>query len=196
MIDPMRTTLALVGTLATFALAPTVDAAPKKYHYELVTVSPKADIKPELAKVVVPRIEGQVKKAFETHPQLVANFDGAPDPKTKADAYRAFMAKKGVTGAYTVRVDVTEATEELVPVEGKPNTQRLVVHVELHMLGEQIPAMTMGFAGDGHATIKQEIGMKVRDRDREFAWDECAKLAVDDAIKESLKQLAAPPKKK
>jgi len=192
----MRTaTLALVaGTLV--ALAPLADAGPKKYHFELVTVAPKADLKPDLAKIVVPRIEGQVKKAFENHAQIVANFEGAPDPKTKADAYRAFMAKKGVTGSYTVRVDVSDATEELVPVEGKPNTQRLVVHVELHMLGEQIPAMTMGFAGDGHATIKQDIGMKVRDRDREFAWDECAKLAVDDAIKESLKQLAAPPKKK
>ena len=177
-------------------LVTTADAAPrKKYHYAIAAVTAK-EVKPDLVKVVQPRVEGQVKKAFETHPQLVANLEGAPDAKTSKDAYRAYLAKKGLAGSYTVTVEITEATEEVVPVEGKPTTQRLVVHIALHMLGEKIPEMTMGFSGDGHATIKQEVGLKIRDKDREYSWDDCAKLAVEDAIKESLKQLELPPKKK
>lgn len=178
------------------AVASIASAGPKKYHYELVAVRPDPKVKADLVPVVKSRVEAQVKKAFEEHPQLSLSVEGAPDPKTKKDAYRAFLKSKGLAGAYNVTVDIVEATEEVVPVEGKPNTQRLNVHIALHMLGEEIPAMTMGFSGDGHATIKQEVGMKIRDRDREYAWDECSKLAVDDAIKESLKQLALPPKKK
>lgn len=193
----MRLLLPLVAASVAALVPLRADAdAKKKYHFELFSAVAKGEVSPELTKVALPRIEGQVKKAFASHPQLVADLPDAPDPKASADKFRAYLAKKGVSGAYKVTVEVTEATEELVPVDTKPNTQRLVVHVALHMLGENVPAMTMGFSGDGHATIKQEIGMKVRPRDREYAWDEVASLAVDDAIKESLKQLAAPPKKK
>jgi hypothetical protein len=53
----------------------------------------------------------------------------------------------------------------------------------------------MGFTGDGKATIKQEVGVKVRDRDRAYTWDQAAELAVDDAMKTVFQQLALPPKK-
>jgi hypothetical protein len=65
----------------------------------------------------------------------------------------------------------------------------------VHVLGEQIPGKTMGFTGDGQATIKQEVGKKVRDRDKEFAWDSAAEVAIADAMKTVFKQLAVPPKK-
>ena len=70
-----------------------------------------------------------------------------------------------------------------------------MIHVALHMLGENIPGRTMGFTGDGQATIKQEVGKKVRDRDREYAWDQAAELAVADAMTTVFKQLAVPQKK-
>ena len=63
------------------------------------------------------------------------------------------------------------------------------------MLGETIPGRTMGFTGDGKATIKQEVGIKLRDRDREYTWDQAAELAIDDAMKTVFRQLAAPPRK-
>ena len=66
---------------------------------------------------------------------------------------------------------MTEASEEVVPMEGKPNTQRFVVHLGVHVLGETIPGRTMGFTGDGSATIKQEVGTKLRDKDRDYTWD-------------------------
>jgi hypothetical protein len=187
-----RLVFALAAIAATCAVA---DAAPKKkFHFELTAVTAKAEVKPEVAKAATPRIEAQVKKVFETHPQLVAKLDGAPDPKTNADGYRKHLAAKAIAGAYLVTVEITDASEELVPLEDKPNAQRLVIHIGIHMLGENIPGRTMGFTGDGKATIKQEVGMKLRDRDREYTWDQAAELAVDDAMKTVFQQLAAPKK--
>lgn len=182
--------LVLVGIAVSAATA-----APKKYHFKLAGVSAKAEVKADVAAIATPRVETQIKKTFETHPQLVAALAGAPDPDTKADAYRKFLRAKGLAGAYLVTVEVTEASIELVPVESKPGTQRLVVRVAVHLLGENIPGRTMGFTGDGQATIKQEVGKKVRDRDREFTWDEASKAAVDDAMQTVFKQLAVPQKK-
>ena len=183
--------LALVGSAA--EAAPSKPA--KKYHFELTAVSAKSEVKPDVAKAATPRVDAQVKKLFEHHPQLVGKLEGAPDPKSNADGYRRYLAKAGIAGAYLVTVEITDASEELVPLEDKSNAQRLVIHIAIHMLGETIPGRTMGFTGDGKATIKQEVGAKLRGRDREYTWDQAAELAVDDAIKTVFQQLAAPPKK-
>ena len=133
--------------------------------------------------------EAQFKKALDANPQLVSNLDGAPDPASKADAYRRYLTQKGISGSYLVTVEITDASEELQPMEGKTNSQREVVHVGIHVLGETIPGRTMGFTGDGQATVKQEIGMKIRDKDRNFAWDGAAETAVQDAMKTAFARL-------
>ncbi|HEX2685379.1 MAG TPA: hypothetical protein VHN14_02110 [Kofleriaceae bacterium] len=188
----------LLFVLAAVAAASSAsDAAPKKkFHFELTAVTAKSEVKPEIAKTATPRIEAQVKKVFETHPQLVGKLEGVPDPKANPDSYRKYLTAKAISGAYLVTVEITDASEEVVPFDDKPNAQRLVVHIGIHMLGETIPGRTMGFTGDGKATIKQEVGMKIRDRDRDYTWDQAAELAVDDAMKTVFQQLAAPPKKK
>jgi hypothetical protein len=184
-----RLVIALVLVAAAWGAA---DAGPKKkYHFELTAVTPKPEVKADVAKAAAPRVEAQVKKAFAEHPQLVGTLDGAPDPKN-ADAYRAYLAKKGLSGSYLVTVEITEASEELAPLEGKPNSQRFVVHIGLHMLGEEIPGRTMAFTGDGQATVKLEVGKKMREKDREYSWDGAAETAVKDAIEASLKHLAMP----
>jgi len=189
---PMIRLLIVASTL--FLVGNSAWAAPKKkYHFELAAVTAKPEVKPDVAKAATPRVELQVKKAFESHPQLVAKLEGAP-PKDQADAYRKFLVKKRLSGAFLVTVEVTEASEEIVPTD-KPNTQRLVVRVAVHVLGEAIPGRTMGFTGDGQATIKQEVGKKVRDKDKEFAWDSAAEVAIADAMTTVFKQLAVPPKK-
>src|SRR3954465_9045227 len=103
----------LVLALAAIALAGSAaDAAPKKkFHFELTAVTAKTEVKPEIAKAATPRIEAQVKKVFETHPQLVGKLEGAPDPKTNADAYRKFLGTKAIAGAYLVTVEITDASE-------------------------------------------------------------------------------------
>ena len=191
---PMKSLV--LAMCALVALAPGVDAAPKKkFHFELTAVIPKPEVKADVAKSAQPRVEAQVKQAFEKHPQLVPNLEGAPDPLKNADAYRKFLTRRGVTGSYLVTVEITEASEELVPMEDKGSSQRLVVHVGIHMLGETIPGRTMGFTGDGQATVKQEVGMKLRDRDRQYAWDSAAEVAVADALKTCFARLELPQKK-
>ena len=78
---PMKTlSLALVVALCT--LTSIAGAAPtKKYHFELTQVLAKPEVKGEAGKTAVARVEAQIKKTFESHPQLVATLDGAPDPK-------------------------------------------------------------------------------------------------------------------
>jgi hypothetical protein len=188
--------ITVLSVLALGLLVGPATAAPKKkYHFDLAAVNAKPEIKPDLAKAATPRVEAQVKKTFETHPQLVAKLDGAPDWKTAAEAYRKYLGKKGLAGAYHVTVDITDASEELTPMEGKPGAQRLVVRVAIHMLGETMPGRTMGFTGEGQATVKQEIGKKLNDRDRQFAWDAAAEEAIKDAMVTVFKQLAVPQKK-
>ena len=194
MMRPMKSLLLFV--IALVAMAPRADAAPKKkYHFELTKVLTKPEVKADVAKEAQPRIEAVFKKALETNPQLVLKLDGAPDPESKAAAYRAFLKKKGISGAYLVTVEVTEASIEIVPLEEKKNTQRISVTVGLHVLGETIPGRTMGFTGDGRATVKQEVGMKIRDKERQFTWDSAAETAVENALKECFAKLALPQKK-
>jgi hypothetical protein len=190
-----RSSPALGLAAAVLLVSAVASAAPKKkYHFELTAVTAKAEVKADVAKAATPRIQGQVAKLFAGHPQLVAKLDGAPDPRTSADAYRRYLTQHGIAGAYLVTVEITEASEELEPLDDK-TSQRLVIRIGLHMLGETIPGRTMGFTGDGKATIKQEVGIKIRDRDRDYTWDQAAELAIQDAMKTVFKQLAAPAKR-
>jgi hypothetical protein len=180
--------LALVAVAPGAALAGT-----KKFYFELTAVKAKPEVKADVAKASVPRIEAAIRKVIETHPQLVAKLEGAPD-KAQAEAYRKHLAQKGVTGAYLVTVEVTEASEELEAMD-KPSSQRLTVALAVHVLGEIVPDRAIGFTGDGKAKVKQEIGKKLRPRDREVAWDQAAEVAIADAMESVFKQLEKPKKK-
>ena len=188
---PMKT-LGLVAVLAALATMSSVAvAAPtKKYHFELTAVTPKAEVKPDVGAFAKERVEAEVKKQFEKHPRLVGTLDGAPDPRTNPDAYRRFLTKRGISGSYLVTVEISEASEEITPMEGKQNSQRLAVHLAIHLLGETIPGRTMAFTGDGSAIIKQEIGMKLRDKDRTFVWDGVTESSVQSALDQAFKKLA------
>jgi hypothetical protein len=190
--------VALVALLLAVVAAPAV-AGPKgktkKYHFHLSDVTAGDGVTGDIVDFAQPRVKAQVEKAFANHPQLVATLEGAPDPATDAKGYKDYLKKKKLAGAYKVNVEITLATEELETVEGKPGTQRLVVRLGIKAFGETIPERVMGFSGEGSATIKQEVGKKVRARDREFAWDSAAELAINDAIATSLAKLALPPAK-
>jgi hypothetical protein len=188
---------ALLTVGAIVAASPAAHAAPKlkKYHFELTDVTVRGEVSPDVGAVAQPRIKGQVEKAFASHEQLVPTPDGAPDPKTNAEAYRKYIERKGLSGSFLVTVEITEASQSVEPMPDRPSEQRLTIHLALHTLGETIPGRTMGFTGDGTATIKIEVGKTVRDKDRDYAWDQAAELAVADAIKTSLAQLDKPQKK-
>ena len=197
MIRPMKSLLMVVMALMFFATATNADAAPKpkKYHFQLTKILVKPEVSADVAKVAQARVEALFKKALDEHPQLVQQLEGAPDPEKNAAAYRKWLTKKGISGAYLVTVEITSATQEIVPLEEKKNTQRIVVSLGIHVLGETIPGRTMGFTGDGAATVKQEIGMKVRDKDVQFTLDGAAETAINDALKTCFAKLALPQKK-
>jgi lipoprotein-anchoring transpeptidase ErfK/SrfK len=190
---PAMKSLILLCLAATVAFAAPAKKKTKKYHFELTKVLVKPEVKADVGAVAQPRVEAAIKKAFESDPQLVATLEGAPDPEVDhGQPYRKFLTRKGIDSAYLVTVEITEATQEVVPMEDKKSSQRLVVHVGIHVLGETIPGRTMGFTGDGQATVKQEVGMKIRDNDRTYAWDGAAETAVADALKTCFAQLAKP----
>lgn len=197
MIRPMKSLLTFVMALLVFGASQGADAAPakKKYHFQLTKILVKPEVKEDVAKLAQPRVEALFKKALDEHPQLVQQLEGAPDPDKDPAAYRKWLTKKGITGAYLVTVEITSATEEIIPLEEKKNTQRIVVSLGIHVLGETIPGRTMGFTGDGAATVKQEVGMKVRDKDVQFTLDGAAETAINDALKTCFAKLAIPQKK-
>ena len=191
----------LAAGVAVAAGARPADAKPKKkYHFEIEDVRAGKDVKADLVTEVTPRVKTQAQKLIENNAQLVVTLEGTPpDPSGDADAFTKglakWLAKNKIEGAYKVTVEITAATEEVEPVEDKPNTQRIDVHLEVHMFGETMPQRKMGFYGDGSSTIKEEIGKKLRPRDRDAAWDDAATEALTKAIDESLQKLAVPPPK-
>jgi hypothetical protein len=198
---PSMRSLAIFMILAVAALVPSVASAqpknkkPKqKYHFVLSDVTVTKDVAADPAKVAQPRVKAQVEKAFANHPQLVVTLTGAPDPKTEPDKFIAYLKKAKLAGAHRVNVEIIDAREETEPMENRPGENRLVIRVGIRMFSETIPKRMMGFTGEGSSTIKVEVGKKVRPRDREYAWDQAAELAVKDAIAVSLTKLAIPPK--
>lgn len=186
MITRIAVALALLHTAV--AAAP----AAAKYHFELVGVAATAAAQDDNANAARSRVERQVKNSIAKHPKLIAELPGAPDPKAAPAAYRRFLAKKKIAGSYAVSVEITEASQEIAAMEGKANARRLVVRLAIHVFGETIPGKTMGFSGDGNATVKLEIGSKLRDSDSNYAWDSAAEAAVADALKTCFVKLTKP----
>ena len=193
--------LLLVAGAVVAAAARPADAKPKKkYHFEIEDVRAGKDVTADLGTEVTPRVKAQAEKLIANNAQLVVTLEGTPpDPAGDADAFTKglakWLAKNKIDGAYKVTVEITAATEAVEAVEDKPNTQRIVVHLEVHMFGETMPQRKMGFYGDGSSTIKEEIGKKLRPKDRDAAWDDAATEALTKAIGESLTKLAVPPPK-
>ena len=166
----------------------------KKYLFEISSVTSKTSLPDHLEKAILPKLSAEVEKQLSQHPQLVTSVPGAPDRAGDAFKYRKYLAKRGLAGAYSVSVELTSASEEVEPIEGKSG-QRLIVRLGVHMFGEAVPGKTIGFTGDGSASIRQEVGKTVRPRDQEFTWQSAVEIAVADAIDTSLAKLSAPEKK-
>ncbi len=167
--------------------------AKKRFYFEVTAVTNKAQLSAELEAMILPKLSAEVQKQLAAHPQFVAELPGAPSAKTDDAAYRKFLARKGIAGAYSVSVQLTSASEELEQLEGRG--QRLVVRLSVHLFGETIPGKTMGFTGDGSASIRQEIGKKLRPRDQEFTWQSAIERAVSDAISTFVENVSRPAKK-
>jgi hypothetical protein len=167
----------------------------EKYRFELAGVKAGAGVEGQVAADALRLLEAEVKKAFETHPQMVTDMSSAPDPDADPKGYAKWLKKKKIKGAFKVDVDLTLYVEETEDSPQGEGAKRLVVRLELHMFGERIPERKMGFEGVGSATVKQDVGKKVRPKDREFTIQSAIELAVADAMEESLHKLSLPPAK-
>ncbi|MCE9574132.1 MAG: hypothetical protein K8W52_13380 [Deltaproteobacteria bacterium] len=185
----------LVVALVSTTAAAKPKASPKRYYFKLYDVTTAPAVAADVAAMATPRVKAQAEKLMGENPQLVVYKDGDPDPAAAAPAFTKWLAKQKLASGHKVSIQITDATEEVEQVIEKVGTQRIVVHVELHMFSETMPQRKMGFTGDGSSTIKLEIGKKVRLKDREEAWNEAAEEAMNKALAESLTTLGAPPPK-
>lgn len=200
----MRPPTRLLAVAAVLALAAVVaprvaDAAkPKRYHIALVEVKAAPDLPKESADAI-PIAQAEFTRAMAAHAQLVT-LAGAPDPTAEPKKFKAWLAKKKIAGAYRMNVEITSYEEELEDKDASLNQEkRLTIRIGLRTFGETIPERKMAFAADGSATIKQDVGKKLRPRDREFAIKTAVEGAVADALTASLAKLALPtrpPRKK
>lgn len=116
----------------------------------------------------------------------------APDPEKKPKAFKRYLKRKRLR-AFRVNLEVTRYEKTVETIDERGN-KALTVSVALRLFGETIPDRTMAFAGNGSATIKMEVGRKVRKRDETVANHDAIDVAIDQAIGESLRKLAAKKK--
>src|SRR4051812_41243240 len=107
----MPSTFSLRFVSLAFALAASVlgvqsalaaDTPKEKYYFELKAVLANPELKPDVVKLALARVQAELKKAFQQQPQIVAQLAEAPDPKSDPDAYRAYLAKVHLAGAFNV----------------------------------------------------------------------------------------------
>jgi hypothetical protein len=193
---PRRFPALLLATLAFAGSAAYAEPAKERYYFEVKAITAKPELKPEAVKMATPRVLAEVKKAFEHQPQIVAKLEGAPDPKTDPDGYRAVLAKAHVAGAFNVNIEITDAVQLLTPKTDKPGAQELEIRLALRMLGSHIPDDTLGFTGHGKAGVEQEVSGTPSAHDLQGTWDQVTELAVSAALRTALDELALSAKTK
>ncbi|HWZ88893.1 MAG TPA: hypothetical protein VNW92_08585 [Polyangiaceae bacterium] len=193
---PHRFPALLLAALAFAGSTAYAEGAKDRYYFELKAITTKPELKPEAVKMATPRVLAEVKKAFEHQPQIVAKLEGAPDPKTDPDGYRAFLTKSHIAGAFNVNIEITDAVQQLTPKADKPGAQTLEIRLALRMLGSHIPDDTLGFTGHGKAGVQQEVSGMPSAHDLQGTWDQVTELAVSAAMRTALEELALSAKTK
>lgn len=200
MMAPMLRPRLVVALVVAFALVAASGRGhagkPTRYFFDLIEVRAVPAIGDHTAELV-PAIEAEVRKALAANPRLVLTLTDPPGDGATFPAWKKYLAKQKIDGAYRVNVEITsyeETVEDLDPDEKKIEL-RLTIRLGIRMFGEVIPMRTMGFSGDGGSTIKADVGRKLRPKDRDFNLHGAIELAVKDALAASLTKIEAQPKK-
>ena len=203
MMKPMvvsRRALLAVPFLAALALlalpspgrAGTKAKAPPRYYVQLTTVALADGVIADEA-LVVAAVRAKAEAALAASAQFVIAVEGAPADSATPAVWKAWLTKQRLAGAMKLNVVITTASEETTPDPAKKG-QRFRTDLGITLFGEHMPARGMAFSGDGAATVKVELGMKLRDADRRYAWEESATEAVNKAITASLAKLTEKAK--
>lgn len=164
--------------------------AGKRYFFNVTEIKVADGVKAE----VIDHVKAAVAEAIAASDDIVGSLEGAPDPEANPKAYKAFLKKKKLA-AFRVNVEVMAYETKLEALEAPRRGNRFTVSISVRMFGETIPDRVMAFSGDGAATIKLEIGKKLRPKDSEEAHKEAALGAIGNALASSREKLATPPPK-
>ena len=135
------------------------------------------------------QLRKQVAKAIDKHERLLSALpEDAPDPDADAKAFIAYTEKRKLH-PYKVRVEVNDYELEVEPMPEPRTGHRITGSISLRILGVTMARSTFGFTGDGAATVKAEVGKKVRKRDRRFTSEDAAELAIGKALAMSVTRL-------
>ena len=182
---------AVVGVAALALMTTSAEAKEKvEYIYQIRKVSSATGVK-----APVDQVTKGLRAGIDRAPAITDSVPaGAPDPEKQPARFKRYLKKRGMK-AYQVNLEVTsyERTVEAIDDRGH---KRLTVRIALRLFGETVPDRVMAFAGDGTATVKLEVGKKVRPRDDEVANHDAIEVAIDQAIGESLRKLEAASKRK
>src|SRR5687767_5176380 len=115
MMRPMRPSLApflfLMFVLGAMARPAEAAKPKKKYFFELAEVK-ASDSLGQVGKDLIPVTQTQVGKSISSHEQIVVTLDGAPD-RANGKAFKAFLKRKKLAGAYRVNVELIAFEEEV-----------------------------------------------------------------------------------
>jgi hypothetical protein len=186
----MRSAAVAVG-LAVLLVAGSADAKERvQFIYQVAKVASADGVKAPTGQVAKGLASG-ITRAARIAGELPAD---APDPKKHPQRFKKYLKKKGLR-AYRVNLEIIEY-QQSVEEHDERGHKRISVRIEVRLFGETVPDRVMAFAGKGSATVKLDVGKKVRPRDAEVANHDAIEVAIDQAIAESLRKLSMPPPSK
>ena len=183
----------LVAVASAALLVSGASAGKKAKNYLLqVTTIDLADGTPDDIELLLAK---QLTTSIEAHDRLVATAGkDAPDPAVEPDKFKEYLKKNNLE-AFTVNVQVLSYEHVLEKMPEPRTGQHLTVRIAVRMFGVTMPGNVMSFTGEGSATVKLELGKKLRKRDSEVANHDAIELAVENALADSIKKLDEPKKK-
>ena len=190
-----RMLIPLLVALASAALVVSAASAGKKkktnYLYKVTTIKLPDDVPADIEK----QLAKQLTKSIEAHARLEATIpEGAPDPETEPKKFKQHLKKKNLAG-YTLNVQVLNYEHSIEDMPEGRKGKMLTVRISIRMFGVTMPGNVMAFTGEGSATVKLELGKKLRKRDSQVANQDSIELAVENALADSITKLDKPKKK-
>lgn len=199
-VDPMRKPALALIALAVLALAASVAGAKskkkprEKYFVNVVGVEAAAGIPDD----VTEKLKAKLADVLAKREEFVPTLEGAPDPAADAPGFKKWLAKNKVR-AFAVTIKVTAWEREVLPPKEGKTGQILSQHFAVSLIGTAMPDDLLALGGDGMATVKAEVGKKIRPADESFvvesAISEALQQAVQDAVESLGKPVAKPQKK-
>ena len=182
---------AAAAVVMTGFAAPADAGGERRYMFSLAEIKAGSEVPSAASREIRDRLASSV----EAHERLLGELPAsAPDPVKEPEKFERFMRAQNLR-AFKVHVEVISYRAE-VKEQPDPDPGHLItVHLGLRMFGEGLPKATLDFSGDGSATVQVPAGRRVRARDRGHAHETAIRIAVEEAIQTSIRELDGPKKR-